>query len=279
MKLSRKFALGVSAVLLAAAIGFVSCGTEDDDDEAGAISGSGSNYKVAYKNVGEKEYRAYKTTSTKHYAAIVEVTMNVNNTVAGEKDGVMGFIWNLQKSSEENVKNNPKARDFFIAGCDYKDGFRYYVSKFENVTDMQAENFGTKLDSNPATETQITKSSNAGWISSSAITKDDNNVVKFYLDVYPIDETGTKLEKEADITSKAVGYGLQIYKSYDAKNGLSDPINESPLTIKDIFTVKEGKSSIEQQTNAVYAQVAAGKQLNGTWKYIKSYGAAEVVED
>jgi len=269
MKLSRKFALGVSAVLLAAAIGFVSCGTEDDDDEAGAISGSGSNYKVAYKNVGETEYRAYKTTSTKHYAAIVEVTMNINNTVAGDKDGVMGFIWNLQKSSEENVKNNAKARDFFIAGCDYKDGFRFYVSKFANVTDMQADNFGTKLASNPATEKDYT----GGWVSNSAIKKDENNVVKFYLDVYPIDETGTKLEKKADITSKAVGYGLQIYKSYDATNGLSDPINDSPLTIEDVFKVTDGKSSIDQQTNAVYAMVSPGKQLNGTWKYIKSYGA------
>jgi hypothetical protein len=281
MKLSRKFALGVSAVLLAAAIGFVSCGTEDDDDEAGAISGKGSKYTVAYKNTTDTEYRAYKTTALKHYAALTKISLDVHNTEAENKDGVMGVIWNLQKSSEVNVKNNAKAKDFFIAGCDYKnDSLRVYISKFENVTNMQDENFGAPYSGheniggdNPAEETEYLK-----WTSLD-VQKDENGKVEFYVDVFLIDGEKNKLTTTSDFKSKTTGYGIALYKTYDAKTKtLSDQIGGTKY-IEGVYTVENEKSSITQQTNAVYAMVSPKQQLNGTWEYVTSYGAAEVVED
>ena len=121
----------------------------DADDTAGAISGSNQNYTVNYTNNGDSLYRAYKETALKHAGAIIKVTFDSAN-VSGSK---MGVIFDIKANAKDS-----NAKDFYIIGLNPRtDVANFYVSKFTNVTNIQAENFGTKLTTNPAKEVEIVK--------------------------------------------------------------------------------------------------------------------------
>ena len=115
-----------------------------DSDPKNAIKGRDNDYIVDYTNPEDKLYRAFKKTAFKHAGAVIKVTFDSTNVSSSK----MGVIFDLKPNAE-----NPEANDFYIIGLNPRtDVANFYVSKFTNVTDMQAENFGTKLDTNPAKE-------------------------------------------------------------------------------------------------------------------------------
>ena len=117
------------------------------DDTEGVIKGANNKYTVEYTNNATDRYRAYKETALKHAGALIKVTFN-KETTAG-KASKMGVIFDLKANATAET-----AKDFYIVGVGVGDK-SYYVSKFTNVTDLQAENFGTKLAQNPAVEKEI----------------------------------------------------------------------------------------------------------------------------
>ncbi|MCR4733480.1 MAG: hypothetical protein K5829_00535 [Treponema sp.] len=117
------------------------------DDTEGAISGSGQKYTLEYTNTDESAYRSYKETAMKHVGALIKVTFD-SADVGKSK---MGVIFDLKEDDE-----NEDAKQFYIIGLNPRsDVANFYVSKFTNVTDIQASNFGTDLDDNPAVEKEI----------------------------------------------------------------------------------------------------------------------------
>ncbi len=122
------------------------------DDTEGAIKGSNDAYTINKKNEGTDKYRAYKETALNHAGALIKVTFDAETSTTVGTDTAtskMGVIFDLKANATD--KN---AKDFYIVGIGMADK-SYYVSKFTNVTDIQAENFGTKLDNNPAVEKEF----------------------------------------------------------------------------------------------------------------------------
>jgi hypothetical protein len=93
MKFS-KVLLG-SAVLAAAAIGFMGCA--DDDDPNDMISGSNNNYSIEYTNDSTETSRGYNSTNLKHAGSLVKVNFDASSTTQG---GVMGMIFDLHDGDD-----------------------------------------------------------------------------------------------------------------------------------------------------------------------------------
>jgi hypothetical protein len=119
------------------------------DDEAGAITGSNDNYKVEYTNPGSTAYRAYKETALKHAGALVKVTFKNSDT----KGSKMGVIFDIKDSvSGAKKADGSAAKDFYAIAVGQELGGTYYVSKFTNIVDINAKNFGattTATGTNP----------------------------------------------------------------------------------------------------------------------------------
>ena len=110
------------------------------DDANGAITGSNDNYAITWTNDTDTAYRAYKLTALKHAGALVKITFK-NPTEAGSSK--MGIIFDV-KDSASGVKdaNGKPAQDFYAIAVGNELGGVYYVSKFTNIVDINAKNFG-----------------------------------------------------------------------------------------------------------------------------------------
>ncbi len=144
------------------------------DDTEGAIKGSNGNYTVDYNNTSNDLYRAYKDTALKHAGALIKVTFDSNNVSKSK----MGVIFDLKEDDE-----NAGAQEFYIIGLNpsAKDSntANFYVSKYTNVTDIQANNFGTDLKTNPAKEVEIVKLATSNNITVPAA--DAEGKISFYV--------------------------------------------------------------------------------------------------
>lgn len=126
------------------------------DDTEGAIKGNNDNYTVEYSNTTNTAYRAYKATAFKHAGAIIRVTFDS----AAVSTSKMGVIFDLKDDDE-----NEGAKEFYIIGVNpTTTEANFYVSKYSNVTDIQAYNFGTDVQDNPAEEIEIVKLAKANNI-------------------------------------------------------------------------------------------------------------------
>ena len=140
MKIMKK----IAAVTIAAAALFAFAGCSDADDPNEMITGSNKNYEIDYTNTTEETSRGYHSTAYKHAGAAVQLDfLNVNKDT--KEAGVMGLIFDLEE--KDGVKS------FNVIGvrtADTEGGLGYYVSRFENVKDIQDENFGAwkKTDEN-----------------------------------------------------------------------------------------------------------------------------------
>ena len=115
------------------------------------INGSGNYYYTEYMNESSTENRrAVMTSSLKHAGCLVKITFDKDSIACGTNSvaGNMGLLFDFNKGT------------FFII-CIRSDG-KFYVSKYENVTNFDADNFGTSLSRNPAIETQIVPT-NGTW--------------------------------------------------------------------------------------------------------------------
>lgn len=154
MKMVKKVLMGLA--IAASVLALAGCVPQADDTEKAIKKNSLTTYTVDYKNEGTDLYRAYKNAATAHAGALVKVTFEESETP--DVRNKMGVIFNLKETKDK--KNKVSKRDFYIIGLGTapKAGVgNFYVSKFTNVTDIKAENFGTKLAENKAEEVEIVK--------------------------------------------------------------------------------------------------------------------------
>lgn len=276
MKIMKK----IAAVTIAAAALFAFAGCSEDDDPNEMITGSNKKYEIDYTNTTTVTSRGYHSTAYKHAGAAVQLDFeNASNTVEG---GVMGLIFDLEE--KDGVKS------FNVIGvrtADTKGRLGYYVSRFDNVTDIQAENFGTKLAENPAKEIKYAPKGDVTFgVAKGVKNEEKEDTITVY--AYAIEEEATEAGK--DSANKDYAKGEYIYKVYlinnkvanlDADGKLVDE-NKKAIDLSDtspVATIATGYTSLTQKKLAVYANVYNGKTLKGTWTYRGDYKEVGVDED
>lgn len=296
MKLSKKILAAFSAAtLLATAAVFTSC-TEDDNDTEGAISGSGKNYTINYTNSSTTDiYRCWNTTTFKHEGELVKITLN--SQTASSHDGVMGFVWDLRQSKDAAAVGDASPaitekgyQNFFVAGFQWHEGTpRYYISKYFNVTDVQAENFGASTTVNThgagilATEPKEIEVQTWKNLTKPELAAD--GTVTLWMDIYPV---FTKTKSDSTTEQSTYGKNISAHSSTAAGSYVvdlydTDPSSDetvSPFESTTITTDVTGYTAEPTQgTLAVYANVQPEKTLTGAWNLVTDYAADEVVEE
>lgn len=262
MKIMKK----IAAVTIAAAALFAFAGCSEDDDPNEMITGSNKKYEIDYTNTTEVTSRGYHSTAYKHAGAAVQLDfLNVNSDT--KEAGVMGLIFDLEE--KDGVKS------FNVIGvrtADTEGGLGYYVSRFDNVTDIQAENFGTKLAENPAKETEYVKAFKTAkgekgtdskvTVYAYAIEKLNKATQKYEYKVYLLNDKVGKLDSDGNLVTED-GKAIDL-------SGV-----EPVATIPTEYT----GSQPTQKKLAVYANVYGEKTLKGTWTYRGDYKEVGVDED
>lgn len=262
----------MTMAVTAAVIGLVSCSNGDDPENA--IKGSGKKYSIDYTNEGSKLYRAYSNTAFKHAGACVQIDFeNVNTKTV--RAGVMGIIFDLVE--EKGVKS------FNVIGLrtsDTEGGLEYYVSRFTNVTDIRAQNFGAPEDDyegNGATEKPIL----SAWQKGKGIKDSENNTVT----VYPyaiLKQNGSKYQYECYLLTNKI-------KTLDSDgNPINEDGNKVDLSTETPVVIETNYTELTEKKLAVYANIYAksdekGKErcgtLKGKWTYRGDYKEVGVDED
>lgn len=263
MKMVKKILFG--AVALAAVLSLASCGMKDDDE--GAITGAGNTYKVKYENSDkDNNYRAYKSTTFKHAGALVKVTFNKTDIGASK----MGVIFGLTENKSADGKS--KTRDFYIIGLGTLDKSNFYVSKYTNIADIQAENFGattTAKDTEPK-EVELVKLSDANSITLPA--KADDGSISVYI-WYQAQLDGSYKWAVLSLTDDQV-------KLWDKATG-AIPAGATTIregTIKDAFTAVTDAKDLPQYPISVYSMIKPAQSVDGQWKIVGTYKEAEDAE-
>ena len=285
MKMVKKILLGLAAA--AAVLSLASCGLKDDDPE-GAITGSGSNYKVNYTNPSTKAkdyYRAYNTTSLRHSGALVKVTFDDPSECKNSK---MGLIFDLKDSVNEKAAKG--VRDFFIIGIGAEDAL--YVSKYENIVDIQGDNFGAKTTGNAAegeaTETEYIKLANGNCDLTSATNEDGSISLYIYCKANKEGEykfallageptDSNKKMKIDDLDLDNLPSGVTKLELPAVKTGCTKANNVG--TIANAVAAVDSDSKIVQNKLAVYAMIDASATLTGSWKFCGTYKEAEEITE
>ena len=276
MKIMKK----IAAVTIAAAALFAFAGCSEDDDPNEMITGSNSKYEIDYTNTTEVTSRGYHSTAYKHAGAAVQ--LDFENVSKNADAGVMGLIFDLEE------KDGVKSFNVIGVKTNNADGeLGYYVSRFENVTDIQAENFGTKLKENPAKETVYAPKAGGTFGKANGVKnaeKDDTITVYAYAIEKKAEAAGTD---SANKSYKANEYIYEVYlinnkvAKLDGNGNLVDEEGKS-VALADsncVATIATGYTSLEQKKLAVYANVYKGKTLKGTWTYRGDYKEVGVDED
>ncbi len=272
MKFS-KVLLG-SAVLAAAAFGFMSCA--DDDDPNNMISGSNNNYSIEYTNSTTDVSRGYNSTNLQHAGSLVKINFASTSTTTG---GVMGMIFDLH--------DGEAGKDFSVVGLrTTSSGAAYYISTFTDVSKIDDDNFGAEyIDSNGVTHNEgsvaqetVVVSAFTNITSGRVDTSDGTTVYVYFVEV----NNGTE---------EAPSYDYNVYFLPATVAAKVDDVDESTGNLLDsedatidissylVDTVETGYSELTQNKFAVYANVYASSTLSGTWELLQTYKAADVVED
>ena len=252
------------ALLGALVFGLASCAESDDPN--GMIKGSGKHYEIDYTNelpaVQANTSRGYKTTKLNHAGGLVKITFDNLSSVDG---GVMGFIFDFKKKGD--------AREFFVIGL--KNNKKYYVSKFTNVTDLQAENFGTKLADNPAHETTIVPDSESseifGTLSGDFPTDADGNKYAYVYAKCKVDGSYDWAILNDSATEKVSGLSDKEFTALE----VTDDMYLAHGNISNTITEYTGET---QNNLAVYANVYGQGTLTGSWDFVGTYKEVEIDE-
>ena len=281
MKMVKKILLGLVAT--ATVIGLAGC--KQIDDEKKAIDGSGNNYSVDYTNDGTGTYRAYKSTSLKHAGALVKVTFNEPNANNASK---MGLIFDLHENAD-------KSKSFYIIGLAGTPTANCYISKMENITDIQASNFGastTATGTNPK-ETIIWNpdaSQGIGSITRPAAVSDGSVSYYVYYKAFP-NGTGDTTGKGHyewgvfDFTEAQAETAKAMMKKENATEeatlarlaAIANGVKLQGGTISSAFDITG--TTVPQNQIAVYANILEKKSLKGKWKFLDMYKEAEEIEE
>ncbi|MBR4600555.1 MAG: hypothetical protein IKO39_10970 [Treponema sp.] len=315
MKISKLLKVGAFA-LLAASLCFVGCKNEEDDPE-GAITGSNNDYAVNYdntngysadtvedtKSAGQKGvYRAWNRTTWKHQGALTKITLKKGNGAAGRNDGVMGVAWDLQTATGADATSDSTAETFNVFGVrNYEGTLQCYVSRFFNITNKQANNFGATTLSSKGENVTIssTPDSATEWDVSNGFQTLESSVsgdeITIWVDVFAkLSNTDSNDDAEGTVLSKkqskynSAEAGSWIIVFYNADPTLetttdSNVLKTFVIPAKTSSSIGSGYDSTmtseTQKKQAVYANIYKGGHLVGAWNYAKTYHNDEVVEE
>ena len=315
MNLSKKIlaAFGVAA-MLAGAVMFTSCGEDDDNDDELIVKENSKTFSIdtttqttdtvsgdasTTDGKANEAKRAYITTSFKHHGELVRFTFNNSS----EDGGVMGLMWDL--SSVKNKTDKDSKRDFWVLGLstNYISGkVCAYVSKYYNVTDITARNFGATSEN--SSSTIVPTADGNGTVNSGNpyelivknLTNSDNfpiadvstDKLVIWADIYPtlVAEATHTLGAEDEESKYTGGWTIDFY------TGTADSEDLTQLTKIEDKSIKitpeqtgytaptaDNAKKMPQGYLAVYANVYSNKQLRGQWYLKQDYHADEVVEE
>ena len=279
MKMVKKVLMGLA--LAGAVLALAGCVPQADDTEKAIKKNSLTKYTVDYKNESTTDkYRAYKNATTAHAGALVKVTFEETDDATNK----MGVIFNLKETKDK--KNKVSNREFYIIGLGTtpeNGAANFYVSKFSNVTDIKADNFGTKFTENKAVEVEIVPLAAANNIAIPSPDEDGKITMWVYFkadkasggfDYAVIADydgiTSVKIDKDTAITdfdsTKVLAKGNTHTKADSTKNAVTEKEWEADAADKDI-----------QNGIAFYAMIQPDTTLVGTWELPlgKTYLAAE----
>lgn len=269
MKIMKKIAVAVFAGAMV--FGLASCGAGDDDPN-NMINGSNKVYTIDYTNESKDVSRGYNTTAYKHAGAAVQLDFeNASNTVGG---GVMGLIFDLEEKDG--------AKSFNVVGVKTNDAngeLGYYVSRFENVTDIQADNFGTKLKENPAKETPYAPKTGGTFGKANGVKNAEKDTITVY--AYAIEKLNASTQKY-EYKVYLLYADTQIGKLDKDGNLVAEDGTEIDLSgVEPVATIPTEYTGSQptQKKLAVYANVYGEKTLKGTWTYRGDYKEVGVDED
>lgn len=293
MKMVKKILFGLVAV--AAVLSLASCGIKKDDPE-GIIKGTAGNYSVNYKYENADTtatYRAYKPTGFKHAGELAKITFDKND-ISKAGNSKFGVIFGLK----EDKQGNTTYKNFFIVGLGANGD--YYVSKFENVVDIQAENFGagktytnhvSSTGSNGEKETLIPNANDQygsnGILSGSLYGQ--SNEDKYAYIWYQVFKDGSIKVIIGNIDENSSEYTTWKNKTdYDRVN-IAPPFTDTLDTFiisqtQTGYTAWAPNDSNHSQINApqdyvaIYARVQGNSTLNGKVKFVKDFCEAEDIE-
>ncbi len=264
MKMVKKSLLGL--VVAAMVLSLTGCGVKDDPE--GIIKGTAGNYSVNYTYENQDTtatYRAYKSTGFRHAGALVKFTFNKDD-IANAGNSKLGLIFGLK----ETKNGDQKIRNFYIIGLGANGD--YYVSKYENVVDIQAENFGA---STSALGTDPKETILVDITSSSLYTDADQN--KYAYIWYQAYNDGSFQWKIMNMTDEEVNNWKQ---QDDAGKRANQPVASASIN-GDIITGAFGACDAGKEPQdyiAVYARVQGSKTLNGKINFKGDYREAEDIE-
>lgn len=271
MKFS-KIILG--SAILAMAMGFVSC--SDDDDPYNMISGSNNHYSINHTNDTDQVQRGISSTVFKHAGGTLIVSFDtVNSTyeadaTGGKRAGVMGIIFDLE---EENGKKN-----FCVIGMRSKGknsaDIDYYVSRYENVTDLQASNFGatTSATVGEPKETVVIPAFNGNF--AGTLSNGIASVLVYITQEAPKNENDKTTYKVylLDPATKLNSDGIPVDE--DGKT----PLDLTSATPAASVSSKSNTQITDQKKLSVYANVYQGQTLVGNWDYQGTYKQVSLEE-
>lgn len=134
MKIS-KILMGAAALTGALILG----GCRQNEDEHGILNIKGDTASIDYTNEDTITYRGFNTLRTKHTDAVAVVSIDTNKAKAedGDKAGVFGFLFDLQKNSDKKntAGESKQSYDFSTVAIRYYDGeLGAYVSRYTGVS-------------------------------------------------------------------------------------------------------------------------------------------------
>ncbi len=274
MKMVKKILFGLVAV--AAVLSLASCGIKKDDPE-GIIKGTAGNYSVNYKYENADTtatYRAYKPTGFKHAGALVKVTFNAAD-LANIGNSKFGLIFGLK----ETKNGDQKIRDFYIIGLGAEkhneEYGKYYVSKYENVVDIQAENFGAPEDGGAAAAGKPQETVKVG-ITNCSLPKDGEGNVYAYIWYQANNTTGAYDWKILNMEDSAA---TEWQTKQDTDKRGNSPTG-TPIAYGSITGAFEPCDANKEPQDyiAVYARVQGSKTLNGKVNFKGDFREAEDIE-
>ena len=255
--------LATAAVAAVVAFGFMACAAEEDDDEFDAIKGSNNDYSINFTNNGTDMYRAYHSTYNKHLGGLCQISLDEASYEAG--DGTIGYIFDLESNPNRAAKD---PRTLCIVGYNLKRK-GIYVSHYTNVTDIQANNFGT---GSGADEKEYLKL-NVGDTTSNPMTLTKNSEGKYVFTV--------NVDGKTDPTAYKVDIynGLITKADLNKTDGKPTPKYSTSIPLADLYPTEGNRlAKIPQKAAAVYVNVFQGKTMNATWHYDDTYAADEIAE-
>ena len=271
MKMVKKSLLGL--VVAAMVLSLTGCGVKDDPE--GIIKGTAGNYTVNYTYENQdsvKTYRAYKSTGFKHAGALVKFTFKAED-LAKVGNSKFGLIFGLK----ETKQGDKKLRDFYIIGLGAQDGGKYYVSKYEIVVDIQAENFGAPEDGVAAAHTGDPQETVKKGITGCTLPTDTNGDAYAYIWYQANYATGAYDWKIMNMTDEAVNNWKQ---QDDAGKRANLPVASTLIASGSITGAFEPCDADKEPQDyiAVYARVQGGATLNGKINFKGDFREAEDIE-